>query len=82
MLTVWERFIDIVTRAGAGMPIGAVDYEALDRSYAEQARQRAEDGAERARRAGLDAQPRTGVREQRSPRRSSPTPTTSKPTRS
>jgi nucleotide-binding universal stress UspA family protein len=63
VLTVWERFIDIVTRAGAGMPVGEVDYETLDRNYEDQARQRAEDGAERARRAGLDAQPRTGARE-------------------
>ena len=59
VFTVWERFIDVVTRTGAGMPIGEVDYESLDRGYEEQARQRAEEGAERAARAGLNAQPRT-----------------------
>ena len=62
VLTVWERFVDIVTRAGAGMPIGQIDYEALDRGYEEQARKRAEEGAERARQAGLDAHALAGVR--------------------
>ena len=63
VFVVWERFVDIVTRAGAGMPIGEIDYEALDHGYDEQARRRAEEGAERARNAGLDAQARVGVRE-------------------
>jgi nucleotide-binding universal stress UspA family protein len=63
VFTVWERFVDVVTRAGAGMPIGEIDYEALDHGYQEQARQRAEEGAERARNAGLDAQARTAVRD-------------------
>ena len=62
VLTVWERFVDIVTRAGAGMPIGQIDYEALDHGYEEQARKRAEEGAERARQAGLDAHALAGVR--------------------
>jgi nucleotide-binding universal stress UspA family protein len=63
VFTVWERFIDVVTRAGAGLPVGEIDYEALDRGYEEQARRRAEEGAERAGQAGLDAQARVGVRE-------------------
>ena len=63
VLTVWERFVDVVARTGAGMPIGEVDYESLDRAYEEQARQRAEEGAERAERAGLDARPRVCARQ-------------------
>jgi nucleotide-binding universal stress UspA family protein len=63
VLTVWERFIDVVTRAGAGMPVGEVDYEALDRSAEEQARQRADEGARLADQAGLKAQPRVLARE-------------------
>jgi nucleotide-binding universal stress UspA family protein len=59
ILTVWERFVDVVTRTGAGMPIGEVDYESLDRGYEEQARQRADEGVERAGAAGLNAQGRT-----------------------
>lgn len=63
VLAVWERFVDVVTRAGAGMPVGELDYEALDRGYENQAREKAEEGAERARRAGLEAQGRIRVRE-------------------
>ena len=56
VLTVWERFVEVLTRAGAGMPLGALDYEALDRSSEEQARQRADEGARLAEQAGLKAQ--------------------------
>jgi nucleotide-binding universal stress UspA family protein len=63
VLTVWERFVDVVTRSGAGMPIGEIDYESLDHGYEESARQRAEEGAARAERAGLKAQAQTRVRE-------------------
>lgn len=63
VLTVWERFLDVLTRAGAGMPIGTVDYDRLDREYAAQAHHRAEEGAQRAKRVGLKAQARTSVRE-------------------
>jgi nucleotide-binding universal stress UspA family protein len=63
ILTVWERFIDVVTRSGGGVAVGEVDYETLDRSAAEQAGRRAEDGAERARRFGLEAQGRVRVRD-------------------
>jgi nucleotide-binding universal stress UspA family protein len=64
VLTVWERFVDVVTRVGAGMPVGEVDYESLDRAYRDQAREQAEEGAERAREAGLEAQPAVRAREQ------------------
>lgn len=63
VLTVWERFVDVVTRAGAGMPIGAVDYDELDRENADQARRRAAEGAERAERAGFKAQSHIAVRD-------------------
>jgi nucleotide-binding universal stress UspA family protein len=55
ILTVWERFVDVMARAGAGLPIGDIDYESIDRDYEEQARRRAEEGAERAQHAGLRA---------------------------
>ncbi len=62
VLSVWEPFEDVVTRAGAGMTIGAIDWVAIDRSYQDQAGKRAEDGAERAQAAGLTAEPRIQVR--------------------
>jgi nucleotide-binding universal stress UspA family protein len=63
VLVVWETFIDVVTRAGS-VPIGEIDYEGLDRSNEDQARERAEEGAGRARRAGLNAEAAVRVREQ------------------
>lgn len=63
ILTVWERLTDVVARTGAGMPIGEVDYDSLDQSSEDQARERAEEGAERAKRAGLEPRARTTVRE-------------------
>ena len=62
VLSVWERFQDVMARSGTGMPVGALDYDALDRSYEEQARERAEEGAELARGCGLEAHARIGVR--------------------
>ena len=63
ILSVWERFIDVVTRAGAAPPLGQFDYEALDRGYEDEARHRVEEGIRLAERAGLQAQPRLRVRE-------------------
>ncbi len=62
VLSVWERFQDVLARSGAGMPIGAVDYDELDRASEKQARERAEEGAQLARNAGLDAQAQVCVR--------------------
>jgi nucleotide-binding universal stress UspA family protein len=62
VVTVWEQFEDTVVRVGAGMPSGAVDYAEVDRSYEGQARQRAEEGTELARDAGLKAQARICTR--------------------
>ena len=62
VFTVWEPFEDVVARVGAGMAVANVDYEALDRSYQEQARERADEGVSLARDAGLKPEPRTAVR--------------------
>jgi nucleotide-binding universal stress UspA family protein len=63
ILVVWERFIDVVTRSG-GVPVGEVDYEALDRGYEDEARKRAEEGVQRARNAGLKAEAFVRARQQ------------------
>jgi nucleotide-binding universal stress UspA family protein len=57
VLTVWEPFAEMMTRVGvgSGMAMAEVDFQELDRTSEEQARGRAEDGVERAKRAGLDA---------------------------
>jgi nucleotide-binding universal stress UspA family protein len=62
VFSVWERFQDVLARSGAGMPIGAVDYDELDRAAEGQALERAEEGARLARDAGLKAQARACVR--------------------
>lgn len=61
ILTVWEPFVEMMTRSGAGMGLvpGIVDYEELDQAYERGARDRAAEGVERARAAGLNPQPRT-----------------------
>jgi nucleotide-binding universal stress UspA family protein len=63
VFTVWERFVDVMTRTGAGLAAGEIDYESLDRAAEQQARQRAQEGAERAEHAGLNAQARVRARE-------------------
>ena len=64
VLTVWEPFIDVMARTGAGLGLapGIVDFEEIDKAYEQSARARAAEGVERARRAGLNAQPRTRAR--------------------
>lgn len=61
VLTVWEPFIEIVTRAYAGFgPVaGMADQEQIDKVTRQDAEQRAEQGAAHAREAGLDAEART-----------------------
>lgn len=63
VLTVWERLSDVVARTGSVIGMSDVDFDAQDRSSEDQARQRAEEGAERAQRAGLKPRARTSVRE-------------------
>jgi nucleotide-binding universal stress UspA family protein len=61
VLTVWQPFVEVVTRAygGWGMSAGMIDQVAIDRATSEHAEQLAEEGARLAREAGLDAEPRT-----------------------
>jgi nucleotide-binding universal stress UspA family protein len=63
VLSVWERFVDVLARSGGGMPIGDVDFEALDRSSEDQARQRVDEGTHLAQQAGLVAQARLRARD-------------------
>jgi nucleotide-binding universal stress UspA family protein len=66
VLTVWESFIDVMTRTGAGysLGVGAFDFDAgrVDAENEQAAARRAQEGAERARRAGLAAEARTRCR--------------------
>jgi nucleotide-binding universal stress UspA family protein len=64
VLTVWEPFIDVMARTGAGLGVapGIVDFEEIDKAYEQSARERAAEGVEHAQRAGLNAQPRTRAR--------------------
>ena len=62
VLSVWEPFVDVMARTGLGVGPGVIDFEALDKAHEESARERAAEGAQRAARAGLNAQPRTRAR--------------------
>jgi nucleotide-binding universal stress UspA family protein len=59
VLVIWEPFLDLMTRSGAAMSVGMVDAAAIDHAADEEAHTRAQDGAELARQAGLDARART-----------------------
>ena len=63
VLTVWERFVDVMARTGAGLAWGTatVHPDEIDVEAEKSARVRAEEGVERAARAGLDAEPRAVV---------------------
>jgi nucleotide-binding universal stress UspA family protein len=65
VLTVWEPFVNVMARTGAGLTLGGaeIDYEGIDAASRRAASERADDGAERARRAGLEAKPRVAARE-------------------
>jgi nucleotide-binding universal stress UspA family protein len=65
VLTVWEPFIEVLTRTSYGaaeMTLGMVDTEAIDAANRDGALERAHEGAELARVAGLDAAPRSSAR--------------------
>ncbi len=62
ILTVWDGLAAVLARAGTGVGIGALDFEAIDAASERSARQRAEEGVDRARRAGLTAEPRVKER--------------------
>ncbi len=61
VLTVWEPFIEVVTRNTYGFGIfpGSINVEEIDAASRQGAEARAQEGAELAGKAGLKAQPRT-----------------------
>jgi nucleotide-binding universal stress UspA family protein len=63
VLTVWERIVDVLTRTGSVFALSDVDYEAADRGSEEQARSRADEGVQRATKAGLKARAEVRARE-------------------
>jgi hypothetical protein len=69
VLSVWEPFIGVMTRAGLGMAYGALAFDAdeVDAASERGAAALAEEGTERAREVGLDAHPR--ARQPRADRR-------------
>jgi nucleotide-binding universal stress UspA family protein len=62
VLTVWDGLAEVLARAGTGVGAGALDFEAIDAASERSARERAGEGAGRARRAGLTAEPRVRER--------------------
>lgn len=64
ILTVWERFIEMLARTstGLGATLGSVDVDEIDKASQQSAEQLAAEGAELARHAGLNPQPRTRAR--------------------
>lgn len=63
VLTVWEPFINVMSRVGAGLAYwDGVDLEEIDAESERNAQARAEEGAEQARQAGLNPQPRNRAR--------------------
>jgi nucleotide-binding universal stress UspA family protein len=64
ILTVWERFVEMLARTsiGLGATLGSVDVDEIDKARQQSAEQLAAEGAELARHAGLNAQPRTRAR--------------------
>lgn len=62
ILTVWDGLAAVLARAGTGVGVGALDFEAIDAASEGAARERAEEGVERARRAGLIAKPQVRER--------------------
>jgi nucleotide-binding universal stress UspA family protein len=58
VISVWEGFAEVVARSGAGFGVAAIDFEQIDADSTEAATTRAQEGVERARAGGLNAQPR------------------------
>jgi nucleotide-binding universal stress UspA family protein len=61
VLTVWEPFVEVLSRtpSGFGWAPGMIDIDKVDKASQQSAEERAEEGAELARKAELNAQPRT-----------------------
>jgi nucleotide-binding universal stress UspA family protein len=62
ILTIWDGLAAVLARAGTGVGVAALDFEAIDAASERSARERAEEGVERARHAGLTAEPRVRER--------------------
>lgn len=60
VLTVWQRFIDTMARVGGGVGI-VVDFDEIDQESEKGAQEKAEQGAQLAKEAGLDPRARTAV---------------------
>ena len=60
VLTVWERFIDTMTRVGGGLSM-VVDYDEIDAETEKATQEKAEEGAKLAKEAGLEADAHTAV---------------------
>lgn len=65
VLCVWESFTDVMTRRGGGLGFAPmnIDFDEMDKAAEDSARERPDEGAQRAQRARLNAQPRTRVRD-------------------
>ena len=64
VLTIWEPFGELIARTSAGFgAVGVTDYEPIDQASLESARETAEQGAELAREAGLNASAATRARD-------------------
>ncbi len=65
VLVVWEPFVEVMTRTGAGLGLapGIVDFDEIDKANEEAARKRADEGVELASSLGLDAHPRVRSQE-------------------
>ncbi len=61
VLVVWEPFVEVMTHSGAGLGIAPdiVNFDEIDAASEAAAKQRADEGVELGRGAGLAAEPRT-----------------------
>ena len=62
VLSVWEGFAEVLARSGGAFGFGTVDFDRVDAESAKAAATRAQEGVERARTGGLNAQPRVAER--------------------
>lgn len=67
ILTVWVPFIELMARTGSGLAFsaGMVNIDEIDVAAEANARDRANEGVEHAKTAGLNAEPRTRLRARR-----------------
>jgi nucleotide-binding universal stress UspA family protein len=59
VLSVWEGFSEVISRSGAGLAAGPLEFEEIDQTSARAAHERAEEGCALGRVAGLSAEPLT-----------------------